>query len=272
MLTKRKINMTSVLVILRCNENISNVWFDTAIICLYNDNVNIRTYLYDTNGIHRAWVFFAERKPQHGYGIACRNSGLGRQQQSGGEGMQKKNVLEAASAFQDDDSDSGVSYGCVFCLTGKEKQVAEIIQLACPEAKAITMRKTRYRTCHKVKTLEEVIVMPSYVFFKAPSQAEPLAQFPRQDVIRILTTDKGEWRLTGADEQFVKWLFHYDGLLGLSQAFKEGDRIRIVSGPLKDMEGKITRVDKRGCSGQVVLTFNGKDVPVWLSFEMINTL
>ncbi len=186
--------------------------------------------------------------------------------------MRGNNVTEAASAFQDDDSDSGTSYGCVFCLTGKERQVAEMIQLACPEAEAITMRKTRYRTCRKVKTLEEVIVMPSYVFFKAPSETEPLVRFPHQDVIRILTTDHGEWRLSGADEQFVKWLFHYHGLLGLSQAFKEGDRIRIVSGPLKDMEGKITRVDKRGCSGQVVLSFNGKDIPVWLSFEMINTL
>lgn len=37
------------------------------------------------------------------------------------------------------------------------------------------------------------------------------------------------------------------------QAYKEKDRIRIVSGPLKDMEGKIKRVDKRGCSGQVIL-------------------
>ncbi len=186
--------------------------------------------------------------------------------------MRGNNVTEAASAFQDDDNDSGTSYGCVFCLTGKERQVAEMIRLACPEAEAITMRKTRYRTCRKVKTLEEVIVMPSYVFFKAPSETEPLVRFPHQDVIRILTTDHGEWRLSGADEQFVKWLFHYHGLLGLSQAFKEGDRIRIVSGPLKDMEGKITRVDKRGCSGQVVLSFNGKDIPVWLSFEMINTL
>lgn len=58
-------------------------------------------------------------------------------------------------------------------------------------------------------------------------------------------------------------------MLGLSQAYKEGDRIRIVSGPLKDMEGKIRRVDKRGMSGQVILSFCRRDIPVWLGFEMI---
>ena len=166
----------------------------------------------------------------------------------------------------------GMSYGCVFCLTGKEQTVADMIHLSCRDVQALTMRKARYRTCNKVKTKEEVIVLPSYVFFKAPSDAEPLAKFPRQNVIRILTTDGGRWQLAGEDERFVDWLFHYNGVLGFSEAYKEGDRIRIVSGPLKDMEGKITRVDKRGRSGQVVLSFNGKDIPVWLGFELINTL
>lgn len=42
-----------------------------------------------------------------------------------------------------------------------------------------------------------------------------------------------------------------------------------MSGPLKDMEGKIRRVDRRGMSGQVVLSFCGKEIPVWLGFEMV---
>jgi hypothetical protein len=79
--------------------------------------------------------------------------------------------------------------------------------------------------------------------------------------------DSGIWQLQGEDERFVRWLFQYDGLLGFSKAYKEGDRIRIISGPLKDMEGKIRRVDKRGMSGQVILSFYGKDVPVWLDLN-----
>lgn len=171
-----------------------------------------------------------------------------------------------------DKGDRAKAYGCLFCITGKEQNVVEQIQTVCSDVRATTMRQMKYKTCRKVKTREEAILLPSYVFFEAPANMEPTAEFPKQNVIRILSTDNGVWQLRGEDERFVQWLFQYDGLLGFSQAYKEGDRIRIVSGPLKDMEGKIKRVDKRGMSGQVVLSFNGKDIPAWLGFELINPI
>ena len=166
-----------------------------------------------------------------------------------------------------------MSYGCLFCMTGKEKSVADQIQTNCPNVRATAMRQLKYRTCKKVKTREEAILLPSYVFFEAPSSMEPSIEFPTQNIIRILSLDSGIWQLQGEDERFVKWLFQYDGLLGFSKAYyKEGDQIRIISGPLKDMEGKIKRVDKRGMSGQVTLSFYGKDISVWLGFELIKTV
>lgn len=164
-----------------------------------------------------------------------------------------------------------VAYGCVFCITGKEQFVANQIEKACPAVRAVTLRQMKYKTNKGVKTREEDIVLPSYVFFKAPSDAEPVLEFPRQNLIRILTNDN-IWKLCGEDKRFVQWLFQYDGLLGFSQAYQEGARIRIISGPLKDMEGQIARVDKRGRSGQVILTFHGKSVPVWLGFELISPI
>lgn len=166
----------------------------------------------------------------------------------------------------------GMSYGCLFCITGKEESVAERIQTNCPEVRATTMRQLKYRTCKKVKTREEEILFPGYVFFEAPSDMKPSIEFPMQNIIRILLLERGIWQLQGEDERFVKWLFQYDGLLGFSQAYKEGDQIRIISGPLKDMECKIKRVDKRGMSGQIILSFYGKDIPVWLGFELIKTI
>lgn len=176
------------------------------------------------------------------------------------------------SARTDAETRQETAYGCVFCTTGKERQVAGFIQTACPGVRALTMRQTKYRTHNKVKTREDAIVLPSYVFFSASPDLEPRLCFPRQELIRVLTHDGGQWQLAGEDERFAKWLFQYDGLLGFSKAYKEGDKIRIVSGPLKDMEGKIIRVDRRGCSGQVVLSFRGKDIPVWLGFEYIDAL
>lgn len=163
-------------------------------------------------------------------------------------------------------------YGCLFCITGKEQNVVEQIQTVCPDVRATTMRQLKYRTSKKVKTREEALLLPSYIFFEAPSQTKPFIDFPKQNVIRILSTDNGVWQLQGGDKRFAQWLFQYDGLLGFSQAYKEGDQIRIISGPLKDMEGRIKRIDKRGMSGQVVLSFSGREISVWLGFELIHPM
>lgn len=41
------------------------------------------------------------------------------------------------------------------------------------------------------------------------------------------------------------------------------------AGPLKDMEGKITKVDRRGRSGQGTVKFDKRDIKLWLEFDSI---
>ncbi len=163
-----------------------------------------------------------------------------------------------------------MAYGCLFCMTGREEQVAARIRDGYPAYRAVSLRKMRYRTSHGQRTSEVVQLLPSYVFRQAPAEANPFRELPKNDVIRILTTGDGEWRLRDGDRRFAQWVFRYDGLLDFSKAYREGERIRIISGPLKDMEGKILRVDKRGRSGQVTLEFNGRTIPIWLGFELID--
>lgn len=169
-------------------------------------------------------------------------------------------------------ADAPVEYGCLFCLTGREETVAERIRVNCPGIHAVTMRKMKYRTSRGVKSSEESLLLPGYVFFRARADANPMCDLPKIDVIRILTTDVGEWRLCGGDRRFAEWLFQYDGLLDFSRAYREGERIRIIAGPLKDMEGKIARIDKRGRSGQIIVDFHDRPIAIWLGFELVDAL
>ena len=186
-------------------------------------------------------------------GASCRESRMYvvRAGRSEGEAM-REDELAGHIPETEDEQPQERSFGCLFCITGKEQSIVDQIQTSCPDVRATAMRQLKYRTCKKVKTQEEAILLPSYVFFEAPSTMEPSVEFPRQNIIRILSTDDGMWRF--------------------SQAYKENDRIRIISGPLKDMEGKIKQVDKRGKSGQVVLSFYGKEISVWLGFELIESI
>ena len=138
------------------------------------------------------------------------------------------------------------AYGCLFCMTGKEEQVARNIRENCPGIHALTMRKMKYRTRGGQKSSEESLLLPSYVFFRAPIDADPFHTLPRLGVVRVLTTDNDEWRLQGGDRQFARWLFQYDGLLDFSKACREGSRIRIISGPLKAGSPASTSADAAG--------------------------
>lgn len=112
-------------------------------------------------------------------------------------------------------------------------------------------------------------MLPGYVFFEAPDDVSAVVRFPRNDILRILAGNDQDWRLTGSDQEFAKWLFSYDGCIRFSTAYQEGDRIRIASGPLKDMEGMISRIDRRGRSGQVTVRFDQREVKLWLGFDLI---
>ena len=170
---------------------------------------------------------------------------------------------------QRESAKSGTACGCLFCITGKECLVAMRVRTLYPQIHAVAVRKEKYLTREGRKLRTEAVLLPSYVFFEAAGDADVSALAELQDVIRILTMDTGVWQLQGEDERFARWLLGYDGLLSFSQAHREGDRIRILRGPLKDMEGRIVRVDKRGRSGQVLLNFNGREIPVWLGFELV---
>lgn len=162
-----------------------------------------------------------------------------------------------------------MAYGCIFCLTGKEIAVAADIQRRCAQIRAIAVRQNKRFTHGGVTTLREVVLLYGYVLLEAPENAVLHEALKQVDSITILTDTDGDWRLYGKDEDYARWAFSYHGLIGLSRAYRVGEQIQIVDGPLKDLEGKISRIDRRNRSGQVTLQFWGKEIKVWLGFEII---
>ena len=163
-------------------------------------------------------------------------------------------------------------YGCVFCLTGKERLVANGIELFSKRARARAVCQTMRHTLSGVTTLRDDVVIPGYVFFEAPADVEIHELVPVDDLISVLSYSDGDWRLFGEDENYAKFIFKYDGVLTLSKAHKIGERIVIVEGPLKDLEGQITRIDKRNRRGQVTVQFAGKQQKIWLGFDIVKEL
>lgn len=161
-------------------------------------------------------------------------------------------------------------YGCLFCETGKETFVEQHIANIDSRLRATAVRQMK-RITHLGETrLQARVVFPGYVFLEAQASDLRPEALRVPGVLSLLRAADGDWRLHGRDRDFAQWVFSCHGMIAMSKAYKEGDRVRIVSGPLKEFEGSILRLDKRNRNGQIAIQLGERTVKVWLGFELVD--
>lgn len=161
-------------------------------------------------------------------------------------------------------------YTCVFCKTGSEQSVAYAIMTLFPGLYATPVRQIKHQSINGIKSHKEHILLPGYVFISVPFDIIGVNLYDcgrLPDVYRLLKDGEGHWELQGADEAFAHWIINNKGLIGLSQAYMAGDKVQLLSGPLKEREGNIIKIDRRGRNGLIEFMFDGRARRVWLAFE-----
>ena len=166
-------------------------------------------------------------------------------------------------------SGDGKAFGCLFCRTGNEKRIAQSIERDLPEVRLISAEKMRRRRYGHRYEEEPVPLFPGYLFFCADADFEAQRLAGKPDVYRLLHASDGTWQLYGSDEVFARCLFAQNGVIGFSKAYYEGERIRIVDGILKEYEGKILRVNRRAQTAQICVGMCGREITIWLGFELL---
>ena len=106
---------------------------------------------------------------------------------------------------QRESAKTGTACGCLFCITGKECLVAMRVQTQYPQIHAVAVRKEKHLTREGRKLRAEAVLLPSYVFFEAPADADVSALAELQDVIRILSMDAGVWQLVSPPKPAAPW-------------------------------------------------------------------
>ena len=110
-------------------------------------------------------------------------------------------------------------------------------------------------------------LMPGYVFLFSPERMDPSAFRALDGVLKILQYGFGEYALNAEDERVARWLLKYDGSLGLSRAYRIGDTIKVIDGPLADKLGTIEKMDWRRRRALVRFKFDGSDWTSWLDVD-----
>ena len=166
-------------------------------------------------------------------------------------------------------SDTEYEYACVYCRTGAEQTVAAGIEALFPYAETLIVRKQTHFRQNGRLILQERVLFPGYVFCRIPAGCDCLYRVRQlYDVFSLLTDTEGSWCLTGPDRAFAEGLYRAHGLVTLSQAYFEGDRIRIVSGTLTGYEGNIIRVNRRHQTCEVRFTVQGHVMHAWVGYEL----
>ena len=88
-------------------------------------------------------------------------------------------------------------------------------------------------------------IIPGYVFFESVTEPDWNEIYKCKHIIYALHYSNNQKQLKGNDLKFVKWIKGNGGKIKVSKAMEIGRRIKIAEGPLKELEGKIVKINKK---------------------------
>jgi hypothetical protein len=113
-----------------------------------------------------------------------------------------------------------------------------------------------------VKELRSIV--PGYVFFEHNKINES------EYIFYPLHYSNNEKVLRGNDLNFVKWLKGNNGIVKISKVKQVGKKIQIIEGPIKGLEDKIIKINKRQKCIGIRMEGEGIRNTIWLSYEYVS--
>lgn len=135
--------------------------------------------------------------------------------------------------------------------------------------RALTIRKRGV-----VKNTESPI-FPGYVFLETESMAPRMYWLLKriEGFCRFLKDNHNIEPLTGTDAELFLHFLSFGEVVERSKVFfDEDNRIQVIDGPLKGLEGLIIKVDRRKCRAKVRLSLYDNSFPIDLGFDQIEQL
>lgn len=160
---------------------------------------------------------------------------------------------------------------CLFCMSGSEVRLAQEINCLNPECLAMPFLRMMHRSRNGERYLVQDVLLKGYVFLFVPEQSDIALLRKGETCFRVLERKRGGGLLIGDDRRYANWVLERGGILEVSQAARINDRVKIVSGPLLDLEGYITAFSKKNRNCRVLFEIMGRQLDVWLPFDWVES-
>ena len=156
---------------------------------------------------------------------------------------------------------------CLFCETSQEHKVETFLQNIGFNVISALVERIIFKNGKQV--LEKRAIIPGYVFFEHDHEPDwnnickyKYIHYP------LHYMDKSKC-LRKNDLDFINWLKINKGTIKISKAINIGNKIKIIEGPLKELEGKIVKINKKQKCAGVKIDGEGINNVIWLSYEHI---
>lgn len=162
---------------------------------------------------------------------------------------------------------------CLFCHTGQEEAVVKAVH---ENGWGRAIFPKRVKTVRKGREWQETFtpLLPGYVFVYSDQKTvryDKLLEL--RHVIRVLVYgEAGQDVLMGRDLEFADWLWRLNGQIGVMKALQIGDRIEIVDGVFKQLNGTVVQMDRRRRTIRVELNTEGAIRNIWLAYDIVEKL
>lgn len=157
---------------------------------------------------------------------------------------------------------------CISCRAGMEEKAAFLMREVLGIGSIAPVKVKREWRGKRWEQLN-LALLPGYIFAYAEADCDVWKAQRLPYIQSVLRYSDGTASLMGTDRAFALWLAQRKGVVGLSAVVREGERIKVVSGPLKELEEEITAVDKRKQIAKVAFPICGSPKHFWLSFDYL---
>ena len=175
--------------------------------------------------------------------------------------------IEQKQELRKDFLENGFDSYVFFTLSGKEVDLAEELNSKYEDIYCLVLKRMMHRSDHGKKWDEENVLIKGYVFIYVPKNYDIRYIKSDNNPYKILKWQLDLGKLFGEDYEYALWVLRQDGLIGVSKAIKVNEKVKIVDGPLAQMEGYIVKYSKRNRNCLVEIEFMNQTIRTWLPFE-----
>lgn len=159
----------------------------------------------------------------------------------------------------------------IFVYTGEEDKVKERLKFKLGDKFRLVVPKRRLSERKDGKLNEAIrVIFPGYVLAQGDMTVYSYSLFKNvPGLVKILGDSKLPYRIEPYEMQILSNLITEDDIIGYSKLLIENGKVKVLDGPLMNLEGNIVSIDKRKRRAKILMNLCGNVCTVDLGVDFL---